>query len=1230
MATWTEEQRQAIYNRGCNLLVSAAAGSGKTAVLVERIIQYVCDENNPVDIDRLLVVTFTNAAAAEMRERVGLAINRALQQNPKSEHLYRQSTLLNKASIMTLHSFCLELVRENFYHLGIDPNFRIADDTEGELLRLDVLEELLESYYAQGEGGSDFTRLVDAYGGRHDDQLIKNLVLKLYNFSRSTPWPDHWLQQMQHNFTAFDWFSVLQQSVAIELTGIKALLQQAAHLANQHNGPAVYLPTLEQEQQQLDTLIAAAEQHWEQLYQAFLAVHFAKLPPCRRTDADAELIDKVKDLRDKAKKKLIKLRDSYFNRSAAELREDLLALQPHVAVLVQLVTDFARSYQQQKNRRNLVDFNDLEHYCLRLLMDESSRPGHIVPSELSNKLKERFAEVLVDEYQDTNEVQETILQLVAKDNNLFMVGDVKQSIYRFRLANPELFLKKYQTYRPAAHPAGQRIDLAKNFRCRQGVVEAVNFIFQQIMTPQLGEMPYDERAMLVYGAHYPVTDQQSCLEGPVELYLLDKEGEQQQGEKEDTAAVDLTEELSDFAREAKVIADRIKQLMAEGYTVFDKHIGGYRPLTYRDVVILLRSLRGTAEELAEQFRLQGIPAYADLGSGYFAATEVQTMLALLHVIDNPQQDIPLAAVLRSPIVGLTAEELSAIRLAAPGADFYQGLLNTARTDTPLGQKLKQFLQQLDDWRTLARQGSLADLIWTLYRQTGYFHYVGAMPEGTQRQANLRALHDRARRYEETSFRGLFRFLRFLERLQQNKGDMEAAKALGENENVVRIMSIHKSKGLEFPVVFVAGLGKRFNQQDLHQDVILHKDLGLGLVYVDAEKRIKYPTVAKLAIEHRVRMEALAEEMRILYVALTRAREKLVLIGTVNKLHKKLADWCRFLDYPGIAFPDSELSQSKSYLDWLVPAVLRHPDGEPLRQAAQYSGMGKLLHHPSRWQVTLPEHQPSQAPTPQQTTMLQLVQQYQPVPADNRWQGELARRLDWQYPHRWLANKRAKTSVSEIKHKFQQWLQQEEQARVRGGFTKSPQFLQEKRQLSGAERGSALHLVMQHVDLTQPVTEERVESLLEQLELRQILTPAERAAVDSRLVVQFFQTSLGKQLLEVAQQDGRVLRELPFSLALPAHQIYDDLPQTDEKVLVQGIIDCLWYHDGWNILDYKSDRVPPGGREEIIARYQGQLALYSYAVAVIYRQRVKGAYLYLFDTGEVVPVGGELWPPEGSV
>lgn len=1225
MAQWTEEQNQAIYNRGCNLLVSAAAGSGKTAVLVERIIQYVCDETNHVDIDQLLVVTFTNAAAAEMRERVGLAINEALQQNPTSKHLYRQSMLLNKAAIMTLHSFCLELVRENFYRLGIDPNFRIADDTEGELLRLDVLEELMETYYSQAGDGDHFTRLVDAYGGQNDDQLIKDLVLKLYNFSRSNPWPSHWLNQVQQSFATFNWFKVLQQSVAMELTGIKVLLQQAANLANQPNGPGVYLPTIEQEQHQLDTLIAATEQDWEKLHQAFLAVQFSRLPACKKSEADADLLEGAKGLRTKAKDKLTKLKDKYFQRPAAELMADLEALQPHLTILCQLVADFTINYQQQKTQRNLVDFNDLEHYCLRLLMDESSQPGSIVPSELSKVLKERFTEVLVDEYQDTNGVQETILQLVAGPNNLFMVGDVKQSIYRFRLANPELFLQKYQTYQQSANQPGQRIDLAKNFRCRQGVVDGVNFIFQQIMTPNLGEMPYDQRAMLIYGANYLDAGDKCCLEGPVELYLLDKtsdgaqeEQSQQQTDGEETAALDLTEELTTFAREAQVIGEKIKQLMDEGYTVYDKHIKGYRPLTYRDVVILLRSPKGTAEELAEQFRLQGIPVYADLGSGYFAATEVQTMLALLNIIDNPQQDIPLAAVLRSPLVDLSAEQLATIRLNDPRAGFYQAVLKTASQDTPLGQKLKLFLQRLDDWRTLARQGSLADLIWTLYRQTGYFHYVGAMPEGSQRQANLRALHDRARRYEETSFRGLFRFLRFLERLQENKGDMEAAKALGENENVVRIMSIHKSKGLEFPVVFVAGLGKQFNFNDLRQDVILHKDLGLGLVYVDAEQRIKYPTVAKLAIEHRVKLETLAEEMRVLYVALTRAREKLILIGTVNKLSQKLADWCRFLDYPGLEFPDSELSQSKTYLDWLVPALLRHPDGEPLRQAGQYSGGGNIIQHPSRWQVVLAgDQQIQQPPEGEQAMLLQLVQQHQPVPASSQWQREVAERLNWHYRHQKLADKRAKTSVSEAKHKFQQWQQQDEQSSVAWGFSKRPQFLQQSHQLSATERGSALHMVMQHIDLTQPVTVDAVQQLLAQLELRQILTPAECSVVDSQLVVDFFQSSLGQGLLQAAQR-GQVLRELPFSLALPAHQIYDDLTDTEEKVLIQGVIDCLWYQDdGWIILDYKSDYVPPGGREQIIARYQGQLALYSKAVETILGQPVKSAYLYLFSTGEAV-------------
>jgi ATP-dependent helicase/nuclease subunit A len=1234
MPNWTSEQQQAIYTRNCNLLISAAAGSGKTAVLVERIIQAVCDPKTGIDIDKLLIVTFTSAAATEMKERIGIAINEALKKQPHSVHLYRQSTLLNKASIMTLHSFCLEIVRENFYRLGIDPHFRIADDTEGELLRLDVLDDLLEQYYAASADDDDFTKLMDAYGGQRDDGLIQELILKLYNFSRSNPWPEHWLDRVLGNFTAINWFNSLMASISMELDGVRALLVQAYNLANAPTGPVAYANNLREELWAVDDLIAATQVSWQQLHNTF-PVEFKRLPSVRKKDeVDSKLQERVKELRGRAKKKVESLQSKYFHRTEQELQQDLTLLQPHMQTLCQLVKDFSEAYQQKKTKRNLVDFNDLEHYCLKLLLVDSSTSENLVPSEISEEMRAKFAEVLVDEYQDINDVQETILQLVTRKDNMFMVGDVKQSIYRFRLAKPELFLNKYQKYSPEADAGERRLDLAKNFRCRSEVVAGVNFIFQQIMTPKLGEMAYDDNARLIYGADYPDAGGKLCLAGSVELHLLNKknndESEQEEHEVEENGeqskpAKQEEAELTAQQKEARVIGQRIKELIAAEYVVYDKNTGGYRPLTWRDIVILMRSPKGAAETLMDQFRLLSIPVYADLGSGYFAATEVQIMLALLKIIDNPHQDIPLAAVLRSPILGLTGDQLGEIRKNDLGTGYYHALQITAARETPLAAVLKEFIANLERWRTLARQGNLADLIWTLYRETGYFNYVGAMPQGGQRQANLRALHDRARQYEATSFRGLFRFLRFLERLQQNNGDMEAAKALGENENVVRVMSIHKSKGLEFPVVFVTGLGKQFNLSDLRQDVVLHKDLGLGPVFIDANKRIKYPTVAKMAIENKIKLETLAEELRILYVALTRAREKLIMVGSVNDVSKAVDNWCRVLDYDTTELPDSELAQAKTLLDWVGPAIVRHSDGAVLRKLVNCPEPSNLLTSSSKWQVFVHSAEESDAVDNNTAELLENIKTGQPVAMQSELKDQIYGRLSWHYAYQHLTEKKAKVTVTEIKHKFQQLEQLAEGFNPTQGFTKRPVFMQKNKGLSAAEKGSAIHMVMQHIDLSQPITSDTLQELLAELELREIMTAEQRQVIDPQVILDFFHSPLGARIIKTAQGgSNQVKREMPFSLTLSANEIYDDLNdhlhEKVEKVLVQGVIDCMWQEaDGWVIVDYKSDNVSASQVADFISRYQGQINLYAQAVATILKQPVKERYLYLFSLGQAVQV-----------
>lgn len=1246
---WTDEQREAIQSRGGNLLVAAAAGAGKTTVLVERIIRRIGDPVHPVDVDRLLVVTFTNAAAAEMRDRIGRVLAKEMGQRPGSKHLHRQMALLGRACISTLHSFCLDLLRRHFYRLDLDPSFRVADETEAVLIQTEALEELFERRYAAGDN-LPFTALVDSYGGKRDDAVLQEIVLEAYKFARSTPRPLMWLDKLPNSFNlaedaAFDrlpWSGALKKDLEIELAGALAALDLALRLARRPGGPKAYLSNLEVDREMVYRLSRAcsADSPWADLHTYFNEAGFGKLKGCKKEDADQRLTEQVRKLRDGVKRKIADLRNQYFSRRPEELCADLRAVAPLVRELADLVRDFGESYRKAKAARGVVDFNDLEHYCLQILAEQG--PGGPVPSQAALELRERFVEVLVDEYQDTNAVQEAILQLVSRQGegepNLFMVGDVKQSIYRFRLAEPGLFLGKYTVYPPDQGGRERRLDLTRNFRSRRGVVDAVNFVFRQLMTPAVGEMAYEQSAELVYGADYhPAPGELTGTDETVEIHLLERDGQFGKPERDTGVAGDdsedaaggeereeVEEELDAVQREARLIAGRIKELVMgapggePGLTVYDKELKAYRPLTYRDVVVLLRATAGYANGFMEEFRQEGVPAYAELATGYFEATEVETVLSLLKVIDNPRQDVPLAAVLRSPMVGLKGGDLAKIRLVIRRGDFFDAVVAAAASDQgDLSERLIKFLKKLENWRTAARQGTLADLIWAIYRETGYYDFVGGLPGGGQRQANLRSLHHRALQYESTTFRGLFLFLRFIERVRDGGRDLGAARALSEKENVVRIMSVHKSKGLEFPVVFVAGLGKKFNFKDLSKTVLFHKDLGMGPQLVDAEARVTYPTVAKLALKQRLRMEALAEEMRILYVALTRAREKLILVGSARNLPECARRWCGQVAAGVWALPDGDLAGARTCLDWLVPAVARHRDGVEIRKLGlcEDNPPEMVASDGSRWKIffadgctrTGAEKEPD-------SELFSRVRRMEPLEPAGPLAGAIKTRLEWSYPAAGIVGRAVKSSVTDLKRRFDLPAAEEEQSPrdFRPSIGNRPLFMQEERGLTAAEMGSALHLVMQHLDLKTTLDIATIREFIAGMAERELLTHEQAEALPVEQIAAFFAGPLGCRVLA-----GReVLRELPFTLALPAGEIYPDLGEhPGEVVLVQGVVDCLVDEgDGYLLLDYKTDRISSGQLEQSAVRYRGQLNLYARAVENILGRKVKEKHLYLFSLG----------------
>ncbi|MCX7780079.1 MAG: helicase-exonuclease AddAB subunit AddA [Negativicutes bacterium] len=1235
--SWSEEQLAAIELRDRNLLVAAAAGSGKTSVLVERIIRRVTDPHQPVDIDSVLVVTFTNAAAAEMKSRIGMALSAALAAADKDPYLERQLALLNSAPISTLHAFCQHLIRQYFYILDIDPNFRIAGEAEIELIRADVLEKLFENLYAQGDEA--FLGLAERYGGEDGDTALYNLVLELYDFSRSQPWPDYWLDGLTERFEVPEgcdiddtpWSPLIRQKVMLEAEEGQRRLDALIRQALRPGAPAPYAATFRADKMVLEELMQAAATSWQALAGVMETIKFETIAKTGNEVAP-EVKEALQKERNQLKDKIRKLRDTYFCQTAQGWLEDLRKTAPVVRSLAELVKKFGRHFSQAKLDKGLLDFNDLEHYALKILLSDTAVPGVLQPSPIALKLQEKYTEVMVDEYQDINNVQEAILQLVASAArpNRFMVGDVKQSIYRFRLAEPSLFMDKYRAYRSGETGREYRVDLSRNFRSRPEILDAVNYLFTQLMTARASELEYGEAEKLHPGPDYPPADGMLAA-GPVELYILDQddvtasEAEQNQ---EAAAAEDCAAEraeiiahpkLTGFEQEAALIAERIRSLVDSGSLVFDKNEKRYRPVMWRDVVVLLRSVQGKAHILAEAMRQQDIPCYAELDGGYFQETEVQVILSLLGVIDNALQDILLAGVLRSPLGNFSAAELAEIRLSLPGSSLWDALTAYPPKGDELSAKVSAFIAQLKAWRRLARRAPVADLIWTIYRDTGYYDYVGGMPGGALRQANLRAMYDRARQFEATNYRGLFRFLRFIERLRDKGSDMSVARTLGENENVLRIMSIHKSKGLEFPVVVIADLGKGINLQDSKAPVVCHKSLGVGPYLIDPELRYRYPTLARLAVQHKINMETKAEELRILYVALTRAREKLILTGSAPKLAQKCAAWCRETGRREAVLPDSLITAANSYLDWIGPAVARHASGWPLRD---YCSCDEEPHPvvaawPGTWDVRIGRREEVgglRSSRAEDDPFLRCIEAAAPVPTgrDVAWVDAV---LGWQYPFQDVAGIPAKLTVTEIKRRLDVLAAEDgERWYGRGSLANRPAFLQDVGRLTAAEKGTVMHTVMQHLDFSGPLDTPGIVAQVRKMAERELLLPSQAEAVDYEAIAAFFETPLGRRL----RQASWVRREMPFSLMLPAARFYPGALDPAEQVFVQGVVDCLFKEqDGLVLVDYKTDR--GAAPDELAARYCVQLTVYAEAIERILRLPVREKCLYAFENRQIIRI-----------
>ena len=1198
--SWTEEQKQVISLRDRNILVSAAAGSGKTAVLVQRILSKILDKKNPVDIDRMLIMTFTRAAAGEMKERISRALEDALYEDPENEHLQRQMTLIHTAQITTIDGFCSYLIRNYFHLIGLDPGCRTAEEGELKLLKEDVLKELFEDFYSRND--EDFLNFVECYAPGKTDEGLKELVLKLYDTAMSNPYPVEWLGDCikayeiedEEELEKQEWFQVLWDSVKQELAQAEALFTQGISVCQEPGGPCLYEEALQSDMLLIDELqLLCEKQDFDGMASLLSALKFARLSAKKAEDVEEYKKEQVKKLREEGKGLLKDLSERYFSESLKEAAETILCCKKPVEILIRLTEEFMERFEEKKREKNIIDFTDMEHFALRILVTKEG--DTFTPSQAAKELSEKYDEVLVDEYQDSNLVQEVLTNLVSgwvnQRKNIFMVGDVKQSIYRFRLARPELFMEKYKTY-STEEGKEQRIDLHKNFRSRSEVLGSVNYIFRQIMGEDLGGVAYDEAAALYPGAVFPEGQNPEFVK--TEVLLIEKDSEELSEE-----AIDNDQEL-----EALAIAHKIQEMKGKEQ-VLDKETGEYRPIEYGDIVILLRTATGWTETFGEVLSSQGIPSYSASKTGYFSATEVVAMLDYLRICDNPLQDIPLAGVLHSPIVGCTSQELGILR-----AEHKEGMLFDAvcawvregkmenEEESVLFEKLSCFLSLLTNVRDMAEYTPVHQLIVYILDKTGYGNYAAALPDGEQRRANLSMLIEKAMDYEKTSYRGLFNFVRYIEKLQKFQVDYGEVNLSGAGEGSVQIMTIHKSKGLEFPVVFAAGMGKQFNFSDINAGLLIHHELGIGTDAILPEKRITSTTLYKQMLRRAILKESLGEEIRVLYVALTRAKEKLILTGTIGKLEERIRGLSGFLKQDEELLPVGNRMKAKTYWDYLLPALIRHRAMEPLlEEYGIFSNRRNPLYEGGCDFVI------------KKITAKDLVKE------------ELERRFSFVYPYEFLREIPVKVSVSELnKRAYHDFYEKEEnivEETEEGELPVVPEFIEKQEVYTGASRGTAYHRVMECLDYSRTSSAEEIKIQIKELLMQKKLKEKEAECVRPGDIFAFVTSSLGQRMKEAAE-NRLLFREQPFVISREAEELNPDWE--GERILVQGIMDAYFMEDGELILvDYKTDKVKKGEEKALSERYRNQILDYAEALSRAAGKPVKEAYIYSFALGKEIEV-----------
>ncbi|MGL4607101.1 MAG: helicase-exonuclease AddAB subunit AddA [Eubacteriaceae bacterium] len=1187
---WTKEQLEAIETREKNMLVSAAAGSGKTALLIERIVRIIIEEK--LNVDEFLILTFTRAAAGEMKKRLSLALTQALD-NPKNDRnfIMKQLNGLGSAMITTLHSFCLSILRQYFQQVGVDPGFSLGNEIEMTLMRKEVLEDVFEKEYqkAQSDETTGFPQLIEKYSGNKNDQGLKESVEKSYYFLTTLANPEEWCEKAIKAFacTKTDfweslWGKELKEILETELQGALDFLEKGVNRCENVEGFEKTFQQILGDQKLIENIKERIRVHPNEGLTELGKVVFSRYSGNNKIDK--ELSESIKENRNEGKKIIVNLQKCYAQRMD-DMIDELNDLEKTMEDFVNLTLAFRVAFIKKKNEKNLVDFNDLERYTLKILEDDL----------IANDLREKYVHIFLDEYQDTNEIQESIIQRIARKNNYFMVGDVKQSIYRFRSADPTIFIEKYYQFREKEDKENRLVNLNRNFRSAQGIINGINQIFMKIMSTNLGEVEYDSDAMLYKGLP------QNGPYEKIEIHLLNRSEDLGiEGEEENPL-----KQLTDVEREARFVGERIQGLV--GTEIFDTRKNEKRVITYRDFGVLMRSVSERGDIYQKVFTKMGIPSYFDGGSNYFESLEIKVMINFLSLIDNQHQDLPLLTVMTSPIGGFGVEECSQIRIENPLGFYYHAveIHRDSKTDA-LAIKLRKFYNRLRLWREASKILEIEDFLWKLYLESGYYAFVGSLPGGEQRQNNLRALLKKAGDYKKSTLRGLFQFIRFIENIKKYKQDTSPPAVLSQGDNVVRMMTIHKSKGLEFPIVFLTGTGKKFNKQFNREQILFHKDLGICPNYVNLEERYKRDSLAKEVCKAKSNVEMLSEEMRLLYVAMTRAEEKLVIVGTTNKEERDKKKW--------LETPDKfKLLKSSRSIDWILFGVL---GGEKFTEIPETLELEHFI---------LYEHSGGEASVSEERERLE-------IDIENPWEinpqvkEEVFRRLNFEPPKKIENDFPNKMSVTEIKNfKLGKNLGFQETK-----MTEKPKFLTKTtHEFSSAQRGSGLHLIMESIKL-EPlkkwVLENKEKGLKEFLNVyvqeeckrliaEEFLEKSLGKLIDLEKIVDFYSSDLGIRLLSSPD----IKREIPFNYNINPQEIREEWGGTKEKIMVQGIIDCGFLESGeWVMIDYKTDYYQNTfERENLIEKYRVQLDLYAEALEVLTNTKVKEKRLALITMKENV-------------